>query len=352
MTSRRDIPFSLPKNVHPSHGALHYVTSRTVEGKRTRAWHYLCRITEGEAALYAALAKLKAQAATDFTRHLAEFRIIHCAARTATTRRDADRMIDNIGRAFIAFNVADILPSDVQDFVTQFGTAWASARAHKALLSKFLTWCVLVKRLRTDNPASLVRIERGERKPIVWTPQVYHQVRDALGATDEADMIRCYMDLSYLLAQRGTDVRLLARRQIQGNVIVSRPAKTRKSTGIEVEIPITAAIRATLDRAAALSRKWGVVSAWVIHTRAGSSYTRSGIHSAFRRAGERVGITGADPKSLRNFAATMAKRAGYSIEQLRDTLAHVDISTTQGYLQRGARVQSQVIMELPERGER
>ena len=66
-------------------------------------------------------------------------------------------------------------------------------------------------------------------------------------------------------------------------------------------------------------------------------------------AAERVGIKGADPKSVRKFAANEAKRAGYDMEEIQDALGHSDISTTQGYVLKSTRRQSVVRLALPEK---
>jgi hypothetical protein len=101
--------------------------------------------------------------------------------------------------------------------------------------------------------------------------------------------------------------------------------------------------------AAALSKKWEFVCKYVMHTRQGKDYTRSGIHSAFRRAGKRIGIEGADPKSLRPFASAEAKSLGYDIEGMQDALGHTNIATTQEYLRKNARVRSNVVLKLPKK---
>ena len=69
--------------------------------------------------------------------------------------------------------------------------------------------------------------------------------------------------------------------------------------------------------------------------------------TARMRAGKRVGINGACPKSVRKFAANEAKRAGYDMEEFQDALGHSDISTTPGYVQKSTRRQSVVRLTLP-----
>jgi integrase len=168
-------------------------------------------------------------------------------------------------------------------------------------------------------------------------------------------MHQCYHDLSYLLYQRTTDVRQLRKQQIREGVIHFAPSKTLRSSGKEVAIPITPAIQAVLERAAELSKdiakNRGVISPFVIHTRQGASYTRSGIHSAYRRADQELHdkAIGLNPKALRPFAATMAKKLGFSLEQLQVGLAHTSQTTTEGYVQRHEIPVSEVMMELPPR---
>jgi hypothetical protein len=82
-----------------------------------------------------------------------------------------------------------------------------------------------------------------------------------------------------------------------------------------VDVPITPEIADVLDRAAVLSREMGVVCRYVIHTSSGTPYICSGTYSAYLRAdralhgGEPIGL---NPKALRPFAATEAKKQGYS----------------------------------------
>jgi integrase len=282
-------------------------------------------------------------------RQLDEFAKTYLPTQSPSWRKETERMLGKLKIYFSNFNVNQVEPTDVQDLVNHFELAKESARKHKGMLSKFFRWAIVIKRLRTDNPCRDVKVEGGKKKLMVWSPDVFYSIRDALGISDEAEMMRCYLDLSFLLYQRSTDARILERRHIDDKHILVAPTKTRKSSGVEIEIPVTPELQDVLDRAAAISRKWNIVCPYVIHTRKGDTYTRSGIYSAFKRAGERVSIKGADPKSVRKFAANEAKRAGYDMEQIQDALGHNNISTTQGYVLKSTRRQSVVRLVLPER---
>lgn len=168
-------------------------------------------------------------------------------------------------------------------------------------------------------------------------------------------MHQCYHDLSFLIYQRTTDVRLLKRSQIRDGVIHFEPSKTQESSGAAVDIPITPAIQAVLDRAAAISKEWKVVCPYVIHTRLRTAFTRSGIYSAYRRADAEIHggddkVIGLNPKALRPYSATTAKKQGFDINQLQVGLAHTSVKTTEGYVHQHEVPLSAVSLTLPSRG--
>lgn len=346
---RSECPFPLPKGVSPADGAVYLIGNDYSTGKRRKVWTFICRIDEGQAAMYRKIADLSESAKGNMPAQLDDFAKTYLPSQSSSWRKESERMIGNLKQFFTNYNVSQVEPTDVQDLVNHFEDAKESARKHKGMLSKFFGWAILVKRLRIDNPCRDVKVEGGKKKLMVWSADVFYSIRDALGTSDKAEMMRCYMDLSFLLYQRSTDARILERRHIDDKIILVAPTKTRKSSGVEIEIPVTPELQAVLDRAAAISKKWKVVCPFVIHTRQGTAYTRSGVYSAFRRSGERVGIKGADPKSVRKFAANQAKRAGYDMEELQDALGHSDISTTQGYVLKSTRRQSVVRLALPDR---
>ena len=346
---RSECPFPLPRGVSPADGAVYLIGNDYSTGKRRKTWIFICRIEDGQAAMYRKLAELTDTVKGNMPANLVEFGKTYLPAQSPSWRKESERMIGNLKTFFTNYNVTQVKPTDVQDLVNHFEGAKESARKHKRMLSKFFTWAVVIKDARKDNPCREVKIEGGNKKLMVWSADVFHAIRDALGKSDEAEMMRCYMDLSFLLYQRSTDARILERRHVGDQLIVVAPTKTRKSTGVEIEIPITPELHAVLDRAAGLSKKWKCVCPFVIHTRQGTAYTRSGVYSAFKRAGERAGIKGADPKSVRKFAANEAKRAGYDMEEIQDALGHSDISTTQVYVQKSTRRQSVVRLALPKK---
>lgn len=279
---------------------------------------------------------------------VAAFKLEYLPGLSPAVRKEHQRLLDVFSREFDEFEVGQITAVDIRRAIANLYKAKpAAARHFKSRVSKFFRWCVEVAGLRTDNPCREVWVTKPIARKTPWTAELFYAVRDRL-----SPMHQCYHDLSFLLYQRTTDVRRLRRAQIGRSVIHFEPSKTIHSSGKEVDIPITLAIQAVLDRAANISKEWKVVCPYVIHTRQGTPYTRTGIHSAYRRADEdlhgKTGLLHLNPKALLPFAVTTAKKQGYTIEQLRVARAHTSVKTTEGYVHQHEVPVSEVTLQLPE----
>ena len=102
-------------------------------------------------------------------------------------------------------------------------------------------------------------------------------------------MIQCYMDLLYLLFQRGTDIRLMRWDEVKPEGIEIEPTKTAGSSGVKVMIPMGDDLRMVFSRIKTISK---ARSTFIIHTEHGQPYTASGIRSLFSRAAKRAGVEG------------------------------------------------------------
>ena len=101
--------------------------------------------------------------------------------------------------------------------------------------------------------------------------------------------------------------------------------------------------------------------AFVIQSRDGGAYMRSGISSAIERAAEAAGYTtrapgakhapasGLTAKDLRPLAAKAAEKQGYTLEQLKVALAHTSVTTTEGYVRQHTTPTSAITLRLPPR---
>lgn len=324
----------LPNYVRIRHGSYTYKDQK------------LCRVESGLAAMYDALAKrLQTMDITMVPAAVASFKRDYLPTLSPGSRPEADRRLSVLANEFEQFRVDAVTPLFIRNSIKQLYPDKPGAAGHyKATASRFFRWCVEEAGLRNDNPCREVWIKKAPKHKSKWTDELYLGIRDQV-----PPMHQCYMDLSVLLYQRATDVRLLRRSQRQDGVIRFEPTKTERSSSAQVDIPETPEIQVVLDRAAAISREWGVVCPFVIHTRQGTAYTRSGVYSAIRRAAEQLGATGLNPKDLRPYAASRAKQQGASLEQLKIALAHTSITTTEGYVQQHTVPVSPVVVTLPEK---
>lgn len=273
-------------------------------------------------------------------------------ARLAIWRKSTKGLINQfaiVENGFADFDVAQIRPYDIGQFLEQW-EGRRSAQAYRAHLSKFFEWCCHKRGLIDVNPARQISVATPPKRDVYITNEQYNAIRDALlvGAdkkpTRTGAMVQCYMDLLYLLYQRGTDVRLLRWDQVTPEGILFKPTKTERTSGIKVLVPIGEDALGVFDR---LKKSAKMRSVYVIHTEHGQPYTSNGIGSLFRRACARAGIEGVTLKDIRAKAATDAKTQGYKPEQLQTALAHTDGATTRGYIRSREVPVSEVVLKLP-----
>lgn len=330
-------------------------------------WHILCPISEGELQarikkqlLLSHVSPPKGQG--DFCTWLGQWRTIMISSRDKIAPTDPARLkIWNKGtksllsqyavieNAFAEFDLVQIRPVDVGQFLDQWEGRRA-AQSYRAHLSKFFEWCCHKRGLLDSNPARQISLESPPKRDVYITNEQYLAIHSALlygndgKPTRTGEMVQCYMDLLYLLYQRGTDIRLLRWDQVNGDSILFKPTKTERSSGAKVRVPISADAANIFARLKAIGK---LKSVYVIHTEHGQPYTSNGIGSLFKRACARAGVTGITLKDIRAKAATDAKAMGYSEVQVQAALAHTDGSTTRGYIRTRETPVSEVVLKLP-----
>jgi integrase len=336
-----------------------------------KKWHKLVPLTDGETkarfALDALLNRVKPLSGEgDFPVFFRQWRKYMQQRRDIKAPKDPARLqiwqrgsktlespYNIIENGFADMNLVDIRPADIALFLDQW-EGRRSAQTYRSHLSKFFKWCCK-KGLRDTNPATadMIELEAPEKRDVYITDEQYHKVRNALligkdgKPTRSGPMMQCCLDLTYLLFQRTTDVRLLRRDQIDeaNGLIYFKPTKTEKTSGATVNIQMGPAIREVLSRLKGIAK---MRSMYLIHTAHGQVYQATGIRSAWDRACARAGLKGITFKDIRSKAATDAKkRGGYTTEQLRTHMAHSDIATTEGYFRDKETPTSDVMMSLP-----
>jgi integrase len=333
---------------------------------RVAKWHTLCKEADGELRARQLLDALigkpaEPKGAGDFGVWFGKWRAALMIAREAKAPRDPVRVkiwrdgtkslesqLRIVETAFVDFDLQQVQPKDVAEFVDQ----WAgrrSAQSYLGHLRKFFAWCCR-KGLLSTNAAREIKVDKPPKHDVYITDAQYLAIKRHLligkdkRPTRTGEMVGVYMDLLFLLYQRGTDVRLLRWDEIKDDGILFKPTKTEASSGAKVLVPIGPDIKAVLERAKAIKK---MRSIYVIHTEHGQPYTAHGIGSLFERACDRAGIEGVTLKDIRAKAATDAKRQGYSIEQLKTAMAHTDAATTRDYVRSREVPVSEVVLRLP-----
>lgn len=374
MSDKRHVrPTLAGSRIYVRRGFFQYMAPEPVADPKTgelKKWHKLCPVADGETqarvARDALLDRVRpADGEGDFPAYFKQWRKYMAERRKLNEPKDPARLAiwanggkalesvyGVIERSFRDFNLVDVRPADVCVFLDHW-EGKRSAVAYRGHLSKFFKWACR-KGLRESNPATddTIELEAPPKRKNYITQEQFAKVREAV-TTDakgkpvpSGKMVQAYLDLTYLMYQRGTDVRLLRRNEIDevnGRILVT-PTKTERSSGGSVYIQITPEIREVLARIKEVARMGSV---YLIHTARGQVYTASGIRSAFNRACARVGVTGVTIKDIRHLAASAAKRAGYTMDQLQVGLVHTDQATTRGYVSDQDTPVSEIKLTLP-----
>lgn len=374
MDNRHSRPTLTGTRIYEKRGWLQYRAPKPILDRKTGkvgVWHKLCPVGPGDEfkarALLHELLNYAQPGQGDFRSVFQLWRDevfadrAKIAPKTAekldiwlTSGKSLDAMFNVIADGFRDANVADLRPTHIHQFLKQWDGRRA-AQAYRGHLIKFFTWTCR-EGYRETNPAAseVVHVKVPPKREVRITRDQFAQAREAVVVRNKKTgeptasglMVQCYVDLTYLLYQRTTDVRLLRWSEIDESAgcIPVEPTKTARSSGVTVMIPLTPAIREVLARAKAIRRRGSV---FVIHDRDGQAYTASGLRSAWNRACKRLGFTGITLKDIRSMAASDAKAKGYSKTEISAGLGHKKEATTEGYLRDKDVRESVVVLDLP-----
>lgn len=161
-------------------------------------------------------------------------------------------------------------------------------------------------------------------------------------------MFACIIDISYLLWARPIDIRMMQESQIADGRIRIKPGKTKKTSGLAVDITITPEIAEVVARARAVKFKYGLISPYLFPTKKGTPYARSSLSSMWDRAKERIGMTDDVVfRDIRALGATDAVRAGEDKKNVQRRLVHTSSKTTDIYIKEIIPEVSDIPMTLP-----
>jgi integrase len=362
----------LPKRVYVKDGAYRYLSAQKIKDPadgEMKFWIRLGSVKDGEVKMLAALAALLRVHVSDegSMPHLCEeFKAKKLARYTDEVQAQYKRFLDVIAEDFRAFTVVQVSTKHCADFLrNNFADKANTARKYGALMSKLFRYAISALGLREDNPMDQIDLDEFEveRRTFLATHDQVAAIRAAgfIGAdgrkTQSGPMFACIIDLTYLLWARAIDIRMLKESQIEDGRIRVKPSKTDRSSGLTVDIIITPEIQAVIDRARAIKKVYKVISPYLLPSKKGTPYVKSGLTSMWDRARERAAATAAEKgekfdtaiqfKDLRSLGATDAARQGKSRDDIQQRLVHTSGKTTDIYIKESVPTTSSIDMKLP-----
>jgi site-specific recombinase XerD len=371
MNRARKTNRGLPKRVYLKHGAYRFFAPHPIrdpaDGEMKR-WIHLAYEKDGTSAMLAALAKLLADRANDegSMPHLcSEFKAKKLGKYTAETQALYSSYLDIMSEVFEEFQVAQVTTKDFADFLrSQYGSEGKHNTAQKvaALGRKLFRYAISELGLRQDNPIDQLDLSDYETKrreilpthdqvALIRQHGMHSKERKDTGKrlpNPSGEMFACIIDMTYLCWARAIDIRTLKETQIVDIWIKLKPSKTAKSSGKAVDIMITPAIQAVINRAREIKKRYKVISPYLFCKTKGGAYTKKGLNSMWVRARERAGITDdIQFKDLRALGATDAAKAGAEKEAIRKRLVHTTSKTSEIYIKDVIPETSEIDMNLP-----
>lgn len=385
MNRKRKKHRGLPRRVYVNHGAYYFVaTEPTIDPRNPKAapktWIKLCSLDEGETVMLKALAEvlgspLNTEGMMPWC--CAEFKARMLGNYTPKTVEAYGRHLDVIATVFKRFHASQVTTKDWADFLRAKYVAKANT-AHKitALGGKLFKFIIGTLGLRQDNPIDQLDMSayRTKVRKVLASHDQVAAIRAAalVGTkgkrTPTGVMFVCIVDMAYLCWQRAQDIRLLQESQIRpgpdglvGGSIKFEPGKTKLTSGIVVELTITAAMAEVIERARAEKRRRGVVSSYVFaatsNKNVGQPYAGGSLVEMWIEARKRAVAKAVKEgrefgpsiqfKDLRSLGATDAAAGGRHHDEIQTRLAHTSGKTTAIYIKRAVPKVSALDVGLP-----
>jgi integrase len=345
---RRTVPDGLPNRVYEKSGSYYWFP-------KGGSWIKLCRVSDGELKMLEGLTaeKRKRESTTGRGDTPAHIDAYVKAKRDEHRESGWHRYGDYAKKGFADADVVQIDTAAVAEFLrSNWGEKIPMQIAMRAFLSGFFQWCREQRYYPGENPCNGIKIKGKKARMVYITNAHFEKIRAELV---HHPMILCMVDLCYLTVQRSTEVRALRWKQEgetsswvdrENGVIHFLPSKTRDSSGLAVDWPITPEIDAVLE----LARSTGKIKGpFVVHTLRGKFWSDKSALRVWREACNRAGLEeyGYTVKDIRAKALTDAEKAGYDIDALRIAAAHAKKSTTETYFKDRSIPLSNVRLAIP-----
>lgn len=360
------------------HGAYYFFAAEPMRDPKTgemKKWIQLGFEHQGEAVMLEALAALlkdKKSITGTMPFVCAEFKASKLKKYTTEVQSQYRQYLDVIADDFEDFQVTQVTTKHCADFLrNKFRDKPNTARKYAALMRKLFRFVISELGLRQNNPIDQLDLGdyETERRMVLPTHEQIQKIREAgMYSKERRDtgqriptasgpMFFCIIDMTYLVWQRGKDIRTMREDQIKDGMIRFKPSKTEKTSGKTVDIVITPQIQAVIDRARAIKKTYKVkgqdlITPYLFPTTQGKPYAKSGLTTMWDRARERAGMQDVDItfKDLRALGATDALKAGKDKKDIQRRMVHASGETTEIYFKEAVPEVSGIVMDLPWNG--
>lgn len=346
---RRIIPDGLPNRVYQKSGSWYWYP-------KGGPWIKLCRVDAGEPKMLERLAAEKRKHESepvgtgDMPARIAEY----VKEKRAEHRESSWHYYGEYAKkGFADVNVRQADNAYVVEFLNAYWpTKLPMRRSMRAFLKGFFQWCREKRYFTGENPCNGIKLKQPKPRDVYIPDDHFGLIRARL--EKQNPMILCLVDLCYLTAQRSTEIRSLLWKKDGDDcnwvdrdkgMIHFMPSKTRDSSGLAIDWPITPEIDAVLERARSTGK---IKSQLVIHNQNGKFQSDTSALAVWKRACKAVKIEQSYTiKDIRAKALTDAERAGYDVKEIKDAAAHAKISTTETYFKQRNIPISKIRLKIP-----
>lgn len=343
---RRTIPDGLPNRVYAKSGSYYWFP-------KGGSWIKLCRVEDGELRMLERLAaeKRKHESMTGLGNVPALVDAYVKEKRAEHREKNWHNYGNYVKNGFADVNIDQVDNAFVVEFLRiNWKDKLPMQRVMRSFMTGFFQWCRENRHYAGENPCNGIRMKKPRSRDVYITDAHFSAIRAGLA---DSPMILCLVDLCYLTAQRSTEIRALRWKKEgddsswvdrENGVIHFVPSKTRDSSGIAIDWPITPEIEAVLEAARGIGKVKGTL---VLHTLRGTAIDSANALRVWRKVCDRLALPQYTIKDIRAKALTDAALAGYDVEALKEAAAHTDTKTTEIYLKQRQVPLSNVHLAIP-----
>lgn len=311
---------TLPRRVYERHGAWYHVAP---DGK----WTKLCRVKEGLAAMYRALAAVTDTAAGTELMPSVIMRWLE-SRRGDWSRgvvRDQTRIAGQIAKRFAQHAPAQMTAVLCRKYLERLLDKPRTHNMHRTMLIEVLSFAAADGLREGHNPATDTKaLKMKPRVRVVDDDEIEALRKSALELGEPCAAVPLMLELALLTGQRISDIIGITWDDVTADGVLI----VQEKTGARLLIEWSPALRAAVD---ACAQKWGSAG-HLLKSASGKGWSYAGIWKQFNLARKAAGIEGLHIHDLRGRAGVDALLAnGEDVRAAQRLLGHKGEAMTRRY---------------------